>query len=82
MAAVHRAAATVVSLILALAEVGAAASPPSRSTVVVELDRGGFHWLDAGVGAAAALALVALAYGVLLLRRGVTPPEPERGPHD
>jgi len=47
----------------------AAAAPPShggaRPTVVVRVD-GGFHWLDAGIGAAATLATVLLAYGLTL----------------
>ena len=41
-----------------------------RSPVVVEVRRGGFHWSDAGVGAAAALAVVAIAAGVALVLRG------------
>ena len=34
-----------------------------RSPVMVEVRRDGFHWGDAGVGAAAALAVVAIAAG-------------------
>jgi hypothetical protein len=36
--------------------------PAGRKAVVVEV-RDGFHWADAGVGAAAALATVAIAAG-------------------
>jgi hypothetical protein len=47
----------------------AAAAPPSRGgarpTVVIRVE-GGFHWLDAGIGAAATLATVLLAYGLAL----------------
>jgi hypothetical protein len=47
--------------------------PPSP--VVVEVSDG-FHWKDAGVGAVAALALVTIAFGVVLVVRGrpETPP--------
>jgi hypothetical protein len=37
--------------------------------VVVKVDRGGFRWEDAGVGAAAALAVVLLVHGLALTRR-------------
>jgi uncharacterized iron-regulated membrane protein len=36
---------------------------------LVEVRRDGFHWGDAGVGAAAALAIVAIAAGVALVFR-------------
>jgi len=51
---------------------GAQPSPTTdrRSPVVVEVRRDGFHWADAGVGAAAALAVVAIAAGVALVLRG------------
>ena len=39
----------------------------ARSPVVVEVRRDGFHWGDAGVGAAAALAVVAIAAGIALV---------------
>jgi hypothetical protein len=69
--------------VLALAvvlSVGTAASPgadPSRaepdperpSTVVVRVQDGGFHWTDAGIGAAAALATTLLALGLVLALR-------------
>ena len=46
---------------------------PSRmmrpSTVVVSVRDGGFHWTDAGVGAAAALATTLLALGLVLALR-------------
>ena len=44
-------------------------SADPRSPVVVEVRRDGFHWGDAGVGAAAALAIVAIAAGVALVLR-------------
>jgi hypothetical protein len=40
---------------------------PSR--VVVSVRDGGFHWTDAGVGAAATLATTLLALGLVLVRR-------------
>jgi hypothetical protein len=43
-----------------------------RSPVVVEVHRDGFHWGDAGIGAAAALATVAIAAGAAALIRGRT----------
>ncbi len=49
---------------------------PSRerpSTIVVSVPEDGFHWTDAGVGAAAMLATTLLALGVLLALR------PDRG---
>ena len=64
----------------ALVAPGAHAAAPERAEppppVVVEVRRDGFHWKDAGVGAAAALALVTIAFGlVLVLRdRPETPP--------
>jgi hypothetical protein len=45
---------------------------PSRdrpSTVVVSVREGGFHWTDAGVGAAAMLATTLLALGLVLALR-------------
>jgi hypothetical protein len=80
---VHRPAATIIIavLLLTLAEPGLASAPPQRTTVVVEVD-GGFDWADAGLGAASTLAVLALAYGALLLRRTATHPEPGRRSHD
>jgi hypothetical protein len=43
------------------------------STVVVRVSDGGFHWAEAGVGAAAALATTLLAIGLVLALR------PDRG---
>jgi hypothetical protein len=52
---------------------GAQEPPPKgdqpRSPVVVEVRRDGFHWADAGVGAAATLATIAIAAGVAAVRR-------------
>jgi hypothetical protein len=41
----------------------------ARSPVLVEVRRDGFHWEDAGVGAAAALAVVAITAGTALVYR-------------
>jgi len=61
---------------------GAQSSRPERARpVVVEVRRDGFHWGDAGVGAATALATVAIAAGVALLardRRGRPPAQDAR----
>ena len=43
------------------------------ATVVVSVRDGGFHWADAGVGAAATLATTLLALGLVLVLR------PDRG---
>jgi hypothetical protein len=54
---------------------GADTNPPPNtnsdrpSTVVVSVRDGGFHWTDAGVGAAAALATTLLALGLVLALR-------------
>lgn len=45
---------------------------PSRdrpSTVVVSVPDGGFHWADAGVGAAATLATTLIALGLVIVLR-------------
>jgi hypothetical protein len=64
----------VISLIAtAIAASGVRAQSESagpRTPVVVEVRRDGFHWGDAGVGAAAALAIVAIAAGVAIVIRG------------
>jgi hypothetical protein len=71
---VHRSAAATALAMLVLTGTTPAASAREPTTVIVEVDRG-FHWLDAGIGAAAMLALVALGYAVLLLRRATAYPE-------
>ena len=53
---------------------GAAGSQPApagakQPPVVVKVDGGGFHWQDAGLGAAAALAVVLLVHGLALTAR-------------
>ena len=53
---------------------GAGTNPPADpherpSAVVVSVRDGGFHWTDAGVGAAAALATTLLALGIVLALR-------------
>jgi hypothetical protein len=79
---VHRVttAAALASLALTFPGTVPTAAPPERTTVVVEVDSG-FHWLDAGVGAAAMLGLIALVYGAVLLRRAAAHPESERSPN-
>jgi hypothetical protein len=63
------------SSVAAASSHGADTNPPpdpSRdrpSTVVVSVRDGGFHWADAGVGAAAALATTLLALGLVLALR-------------
>ena len=55
------------------------ASKPSDerpSTVVVEVSDNGFHWADAGLGAAAGLATTLIALGLVLALR------PDRGGND
>jgi hypothetical protein len=53
--------------------------PRTREPVVVRVDEG-FHWLDAAIGAAAALGLALLVLGfVLTTRKGLGPrPKGER----
>jgi hypothetical protein len=63
-----------------LAAIGRASTLPQRTTVVVEVD-GGFDWLDAGVGAASMLAVIALAYGAVLLRRTAIQSRPRKETH-
>jgi hypothetical protein len=64
-------------LIAAASSHGADTNParaPSHdrpSTVVVSVPDGGFHWADAGVGAAAAFAATLLALGLVLALRPV-----------
>ncbi len=45
------------------------AEPTTPSPVVVRVRDSGFHWADAGVGAAAMLATTLLALGVALVMR-------------
>ena len=51
-------------VLLSLILSGDAAGAPARP-VVVRVDSGGFHWLDAGIGAAAALAVVLLTLAIV-----------------
>ena len=65
---------SLIPALIAAPGVSGAQSPRSesakpRSTVLVEVRRDGFDWGDAGVGAAAALAIVAIAAGVALVFR-------------
>jgi hypothetical protein len=65
------------ALVSSLGGTAFAASSREPTTVIVEVDRG-FHWLDAGIGAAAVLALIALGCGLVLLRRTAVRAQPER----
>ena len=63
-----------VALSLATASSQGSTTPPNPtgerpSTVVVRVNDDGFHWADAGLGAAAALATTLLALGVVLALR-------------
>jgi hypothetical protein len=65
----------VVLLVASASSHGTDTNPPADpsleqpSTVVVSVRDGGFHWADAGVGAAAMLATTLLALGVVLALR-------------
>lgn len=62
-------------LSLATASGRAGTNPPSEpsderpSKVVVRVSDGGFHWVDAGLGAAAGLASTLIALGLVLALR-------------
>lgn len=46
-----------------------AADRPHTTPVVVKVERGGFHWSDAGIGALAGVGLSLAAHGCLALAR-------------
>jgi hypothetical protein len=77
---------TLVVLSFAVAwEAGAAAQPPRTPTsdprpapVVVSVRDGGFDWADAGVGAAAMLAVMLLAVGLAMAIRPRRSPASQR----
>ena len=50
------------------ARAGRSGSPARQPSVVVKVDRGGFRWGDAAIGAAAAFAVVLLVHGLALSR--------------
>ncbi len=59
-----------VALVLALAlALPAAAGPPRRPVVVVQVEDGGFHWGDALIGAAATGGVGLAAVGVFVVFR-------------
>lgn len=63
------------------AAVGAQGPKPAEpsSPVVIEVRDEGFHWEDAGVGAAATLAIATIAFGLaLVVRQRPVPPGPAR----
>lgn len=73
----------VVALLVAAvaASAGRAAEPePALSSppVVVKVEAEGFHWQDAGLGAAAALAATLLVFGLVLTVRQGTSTDKER----
>ncbi|MGH3065365.1 MAG: hypothetical protein ACRDOF_03600 [Gaiellaceae bacterium] len=56
----------IVATIVAPTAIAADPKPASRPPVVVEITDNGFHWLDAGIGAVAAVAVVLLVIGLTL----------------
>jgi hypothetical protein len=56
------------SLVASVAAGALRADPRTREPVVVRVDTG-FHWLDAAIGAAAALGLALLVLGFVLTTR-------------
>ena len=77
----------VVSAIAAQAGSGGAERPPGpQQPVVVKVSDGGFHWLDAGLGAGAGIAASLVVLGLVLTVRQSRPTEREgdrneRGTH-
>jgi hypothetical protein len=68
----HWLAASLAALALAgPADAFGAKQPPSQQPIVVKVSDGGFHWGDAGIGAAGALGLILVAAGLRLAQRGV-----------
>jgi hypothetical protein len=60
----------VVLLLSALAPTGApAAGESGGQPVVVQVSDDGFHWRDAGLGAAAGIAVVLMGAGLVLTRQ-------------
>ena len=51
--------------------------PQNEKPIVVEVDRGGFDWGDAAIGAAGTLGLTGVAAAVVVLRRAATQPRGE-----
>jgi hypothetical protein len=72
--------AAVAALIVALATSGAsAADPKPAQPVVVKVEEGGFHWVDAGLGAAAGVAASILVLALVsVVARGRHSWEEER----
>ena len=72
--------ALLLSLATAYGRAGTSPAPEPRSerpsTVVVKVSDNGFHWVDAGLGAAAGLATTLIALGLVLALR------PDRGGSD
>jgi hypothetical protein len=56
----------VAAAIVAPAARGAEPEPESQPPIVVNVTKDGFHWLDAGIGAGAVLAVVLLVIGLTL----------------
>jgi hypothetical protein len=62
---------------VAMAKLGG--TPKSPKPVLEFVSSGGFHWADAGVGAGAALAFVAVASGAAVVIRGNRPSRSQGG---
>lgn len=56
-------------LLWALAPTSALAAGESGQPVVVQVSDDGFHWRDAGLGAAAGIAVVLMGAGLVLTRQ-------------
>jgi hypothetical protein len=58
-----------VAVVGVIGHVASASDTPKRTPVVVHVDRGGFHWVDAALGAVAGTAATVLAIGLVALHR-------------
>ena len=66
--------------VVVMGHVASASDTPKRTPVVVHVDRGGFHWGDAVLGALAGTAATVLAIGLAALhrQRAVAAAHPDR----
>jgi hypothetical protein len=71
MACAHRLIVLALAVVIALAACAdvKAAGPAKPTPVVVHVERGGFHWSDAGIGALAGVGLSLTVCGCLALVR-------------
>jgi len=66
----HRLIGLALAVVVALAAcVDVRAAEPVKTPVVVHVERGGFHWSDAGIGALAGVGLSLTVCGCLALAR-------------